>query len=69
MKNNNRLDTNARMEKFYRVFSFVAILVLAFLFTFPLYWIITGAFKTKKEIMATEPVWFPSVRQYAVSYP
>ena len=60
MKNNNRLDTNARMEKFYRVFSFVAILVLAFLFTFPLYWIITGAFKTKKEIMATEPVWFPS---------
>ena len=57
---NNRLDNNARLERAYRIFSFVAIFVLAFLFTFPLYWIITGAFKTKKEIMATEPVWFPS---------
>ena len=33
---------------------------MAFLFTFPLYWIITGAFKTGKEINSTTPVWFPS---------
>ena len=34
--------------------------ILAVLFTFPLYWIITGAFKTPAEINATSPVWFPS---------
>ena len=34
--------------------------ILAILFTFPLYWIITGAFKTPAEINATSPVWFPS---------
>ena len=59
MKNATRLDKSQQFERAYYIFSFVAILVLAFLFTFPLYWIITGAFKTKKAIMATEPVWFP----------
>ena len=33
---------------------------MAFLFAFPLYWIITGAFKTGKEINSTTPVWIPS---------
>ena len=60
MKSANRLDKSQQFERAYYIFSFVAILVLAFLFTFPLYWIITGAFKTKKAIMATEPVWFPT---------
>ena len=59
MKNATRLDKSQQFEKAYYIFSFVVILVLAFLFTFPLYWIITGAFKTKKAIMATDPVWFP----------
>ena len=30
----------------YRVFSVVVLLILALLFLFPLYWIITGALKT-----------------------
>ena len=60
MKNFNRLDKGQRLERAYYIFSFAVILVLAILFTFPLYWIITGAFKTKKAIMATEPVWFPT---------
>ena len=60
MKSANRLDKSQQFERAYYIFSFVVILVLAFLFTFPLYWIITGAFKTKKAIMATEPVWFPT---------
>ena len=34
-------------------------IILAILFIFPLYWIITGAFKTSQEIYATTPVWFP----------
>ena len=39
--------------------SLALIIVFAILFTFPLYWIITGAFKTGAEINATSPVWFP----------
>ena len=60
MKNQNRLDTSAAREKFYKYFSVFAVCVIAFLFAFPLYWIITGAFKTGKEINATTPVWIPS---------
>ena len=60
MKNSIRLDRSQRQQKYYYIASIIVIVILAFLFTFPLYWIITGAFKTKKEIMATEPVWFPS---------
>ena len=32
----------------------------SFLFAFPLYWIITGAFKTGREINSTTPVWIPT---------
>lgn len=43
----------------YKVVSLIVLIILAFLFAFPLYWIITGAFKTKMEINAIEPSWFP----------
>ena len=56
----NRLDQNAAREKFYKYFSAFAVAFVAFLFAFPLYWIITGAFKTGKEINSTTPVWIPS---------
>ena len=56
----NRLDHNASREKFYKYFSAVAVAFIAFLFAFPLYWIITGAFKTGKEINSTTPIWIPS---------
>lgn len=42
------------------IISFVVITFVAILFTFPLYWIITGSFKTKMEIMSVTPVWWPS---------
>ena len=61
MKSANRLDSNKRKSTVYYVFSFVVVFILAFLFAFPLYWIITGAFKTKQDIMSTTPVWWPSV--------
>ena len=60
MKNPNRLDKAMQRQKAYYIFSFAVILIHAFLFTFPLYWIITGAFKNKQDIMSTTPVWFPS---------
>ena len=61
MKKLNRLDANRLKSKTYYVVSFIIVFILAFLFAFPLYWIITGSFKTKQEIMSTTPVWFPSV--------
>jgi carbohydrate ABC transporter membrane protein 2, CUT1 family (TC 3.A.1.1.-) len=45
----------------YRTVSLILVVILAVLFTFPLYWIITGAFKTTASINATKPEWFPSV--------
>ena len=60
MKNQNRLDQNTVRDKFYHYFSVAFVAIMAFLFAFPLYWIITGAFKTGAEINATSPVWFPS---------
>ena len=60
MKNPNRLDKSRMFDKAYNIFSFVVVLIFAFLFTFPLYWIITGAFKTKTEILSTTPIWWPA---------
>ena len=47
-------------SKVYKIVSYFFVFVMAFLFTFPLYWIITGAFKSGAEINARNPVWFPS---------
>ena len=44
----------------YRIFSVIAIFVVAVLFTFPLYWIITGSFKTTAAINAANPELWPS---------
>ena len=44
----------------YDIVSFVLITIVAILFTFTLYWIITGSFKTKMDIMSVTPVWWPS---------
>ncbi len=44
----------------YKVFSIVLLVLLALFFLFPLYWIITGAFKTSVEYNATKPIWWPS---------
>ena len=43
----------------YRIISIIIIAILAVLFTFPLYWIITGSFKTNAAINSTTPIWWP----------
>ncbi len=58
--NQNRIDSNAFRSKLYTVLTTLAVIIIAILFTFPLYWIITGAFKTGKEISGREPVWWPT---------
>ena len=57
MKNTLNNNYGSRVYKFV---SYLFVFVMAFLFTFPLYWIITGAFKSGAEINARNPVWFPS---------
>ena len=44
----------------YRVIAMLLVFILALLFLFPLYWIVTGSFKTGKEINSVTPVWWPS---------
>lgn len=49
-----------KKKSVYDVISYILITIVAILFTFPLYWIITGSFKTKMDIMSVTPVWWPS---------
>ena len=44
----------------YKVVSMIVLVILALLFLFPLYWILTGAFKTGADIYATTPAWVPT---------
>ena len=55
MKKNTAARTKA-----YKTFSIIVITLLAISFAFPLYWIITGSFKTGAAINATTPEWWPS---------
>ncbi len=56
----NKIKAAAIRAKAYHWFSVIVVVILAFLFAFPLYWIITGAFKTGQEINSAKPVWVPS---------
>ena len=60
MNNQNRINQNAMKDKAYKIASFAAIAIIAFLFAFPLYWIISGSFKTGVEINSPTPTWIPS---------
>ena len=44
----------------YKILTWVILLVFALLFLFPLYWILTGSFKTPAAINSTTPEWWPS---------
>ena len=59
MKSFDRLDVEQRKERVYYIFSCIVICVIAFTFLFPLYWIITGSFKAKAEIISSTPTWWP----------
>jgi len=43
----------------YKIFSFVVLIILAFLFIFPLYWILTGMLKPPTAINTRIPQWWP----------
>ncbi len=52
-------EKKANHPSAYKIFSIIIIAILAVLFTFPLYWIITGSFKTGAAINSTTPIWWP----------
>ena len=49
-----------KRSSIYYVICVILIILIAFTFLFPLYWIITGSFKVKAEIIAKSPVWVPT---------
>lgn len=53
------MDHSVHKVTLYRVIAIILLIVLAVLFTFPLYWIITGSFKDARTINSATPVWFP----------
>ena len=52
------VNTNKK-SKAYKIIAVLIMVVLAIAFAFPLYWILTGSFKTAKAINATVPQWWP----------
>jgi len=54
------MKINSGRTKAYKIISIVILVILAFLFLFPLYWIVTGAFKPAQDIYAQKPVWWPT---------
>ena len=59
MKNLNNINAEQRRQRLYYAFCTVCICLIAFTFLFPLYWIITGSFKAKSEIISSTPSWWP----------
>lgn len=53
------MDHSVHKVTLYRVIAIILLVVMAVLFTFPLYWIITGSFKDARTINSATPVWFP----------
>lgn len=53
------MNSGVKRTSVYTIISVIILVILAVLFAFPLYWIITGAFKTAASINATTPDWFP----------
>lgn len=53
------MEAHAAKKTPYYVISVIILIILAVLFTFPLYWIITGSFKDTMAINSATPQWFP----------
>lgn len=54
------MDHSVQKTTVYQVLSIILLALLALLFIFPLYWIVTGAFKDIKAVNAAIPIWFPT---------
>ena len=57
---NTGADHSVHQTTAYDVIGVIILIVMALLFIFPLYWIITGSFKTQQDVIATVPQFFPT---------
>ena len=53
----NQIEKNQVKAKCYNYFTLIVLIIIALLFLFPFYWIITGSFKTQPNKIP--PEWFP----------
>lgn len=53
------MKTLSTKTKCYKIFSVAVIVILAIAFAFPLYWILTGSFKTMQAVNSPTPQWWP----------
>ena len=53
------MKTNNGSSRAYSITSIIILIILAILFLFPLYWIITGSLKTPAAINSAVPQWWP----------
>ena len=53
------MKSGVQHKSAYKIISAIVLVILAILFLFPLYWIVTGAFKTGADIYSPDIVWFP----------
>ncbi len=54
------MDLSKQNKSAYHIICVILIIIFAALSIFPLYWIVTGAFKNSREINSATPVWWPS---------
>ena len=55
------MNTGVKRTSVYRTITLILIIVVAaVIFLFPLYWILTGAFKTPASVNSSTPEWWPS---------
>ena len=54
------MKNNHKHYSAYKIITTIILILVALMFLFPLYWIITGAFKPARDIFATKPVLFPT---------
>lgn len=57
---NSHQDHSVHRLTVYKVVCIALLILLALFFLFPLYWIITGAFKDQKAVISAIPQWFPA---------
>lgn len=53
------MNSNVKHSSMYKKIAVLIIIIVAFTFAFPLYWIVTGSFKTPQAINSTTPQWWP----------
>lgn len=53
------MERSVKNSRTYDIFVMILMVILAFLFIFPVYWIVTGSFKDAATINAAVPQWLP----------